>query len=646
MALKLQAADGVKVYCVSGGKKLPDWVNEKKRQKTVKKDEELRRRIDLIQDLSFPASCQRVKASRDGDYLAAAGVHPPQLKVYELGQLSMKFKRHLDSEIVDFQLLEDDYGKMAILCADRSVQFHAKYGKHYATRFPRQGRDLTYLPFLADLVVVGSAPEVYRLSLSEGRFLTPLPSRSPAINACGWSGAHGLLACAGEDGALECFDPRAPRAVGCLDAAAASGASGAQLTALRFDASGMRVATGTSTGLVSVFDLRSSKPVVTRDHMYGEPIIDIKWHEHGADDERGAVGSGRRIVSTDARICKIWDASDGSPFTSIQPADKSGDVQDCCVFARSGLVMLACDSSLVQSFFVPSLGPAPPWCSFLEALTEELEETAAPTLYDDYRFVTRAEVKRLGLAHLVGTSLLRAYLHGFFVDNRLYHKATNLANPFAYEEYRKKRVQEKLDAERKSRISVVRKLPKVNAKVAARAMAAQGKQRAEGDAAEGAAPNVLEDDRFAAMFQDPDFAVDEESKEYQLLHPGKKGSARAEAEDALLEEHFQELSSEEDAPEDERRWAKERKSGVPRMLVAKEDANVDAFRAGRSLAAEREVALEDRLAQEGRDVQRRVARGGAQEMTFTIGGKGEGADGAGGAAAKRAGGKKKSRRGR
>lgn len=38
-----------------------------------------------------------------------------------------------------------------------------------------------------------------------------------------------------------------------------------------------------------------------------------------------------------------------------------------------------------QAYFVPSLGPAPRWCSFLEGLTEELEESAMPTLYDDYR---------------------------------------------------------------------------------------------------------------------------------------------------------------------------------------------------------------------------------------------------------------------
>ena len=34
-----------------------------------------------------------MKFSKDGKFLAAVGVYPPQVKVYELEQLSMKFER-------------------------------------------------------------------------------------------------------------------------------------------------------------------------------------------------------------------------------------------------------------------------------------------------------------------------------------------------------------------------------------------------------------------------------------------------------------------------------------------------------------------------------------------------------------------------
>ena len=33
------------------------------------------------------------------------------------------------------------------------------------------------------------------------------------------------------------------------------------------------------------------------------------------------------------------------------------------------------------------------------------------------------QLKKLSLDSLIGTNLLRAYMHGYFIDNRLYQKA-------------------------------------------------------------------------------------------------------------------------------------------------------------------------------------------------------------------------------
>ena len=63
-----------------------------------------------------------------------------------------------------------------------------------------------------------------RLNLADGRFLAPIPAKSPGINACGISNVHGLFSCAGEDGILECFDLRQRSSIGAIDAAAAAGA--------------------------------------------------------------------------------------------------------------------------------------------------------------------------------------------------------------------------------------------------------------------------------------------------------------------------------------------------------------------------------------------------------------------------------------
>ena len=57
-----------------------------------------------MQDLEFPAACHRLKLTPDGEYLFATGIHAPRVRVYELSQLSLKFERHFDAEVVDFQV--------------------------------------------------------------------------------------------------------------------------------------------------------------------------------------------------------------------------------------------------------------------------------------------------------------------------------------------------------------------------------------------------------------------------------------------------------------------------------------------------------------------------------------------------------------
>lgn len=73
---------------------------------------------------------------------------------------------------------------------------------------------------------------------------------------------------------------------------------GEELRALRFSDSGLHCAVGTSNGLVSVFDLRSSRPTVIKDHMYDAPIVDIKFHTPPG-------GSTQQIVSADTHIVKV-----------------------------------------------------------------------------------------------------------------------------------------------------------------------------------------------------------------------------------------------------------------------------------------------------------------------------------------------------
>lgn len=46
-----------------------------------------------------------------------------------------------------------------------------------------------------------------------------------------------------------------------------------------------------------------------------------------------------------------------------------GAINDVCIFRNSGLILLALDNGQIPAHFLPSLGPAPKWCSYLENLT-------------------------------------------------------------------------------------------------------------------------------------------------------------------------------------------------------------------------------------------------------------------------------------
>lgn len=99
----------------------------------------------------------------------------------------------------------------------------------------------------------------------------------------------------------------------------------------------------------------------------------------------------------------------GTLFTSIEA---STEFNNLCTVPQTGLLFIANENTKIQTYYIPSLGPAPRWASFLDSLTEELEENSADNVYDDYKFVTKQELENLALDHLIGTNLLRAYMHG------------------------------------------------------------------------------------------------------------------------------------------------------------------------------------------------------------------------------------------
>ncbi|KIO22457.1 hypothetical protein M407DRAFT_79185, partial [Tulasnella calospora MUT 4182] len=357
------------------------------------------------------------------------------------------------------------------------------------------------------------------------------------------------------DGTVEFWDPRSRSRVGVLvmpgkqlapvSAVGANGAfgfKGVEVTALSSRSDGLSLAVGTSTGHTLLYDLRSPHYYAVKDQGYGLPMKNVIWVEGGAK----MAGDGM-VISADKKVIKVWDRNSPSVnFASITP---SSDINHVHHVPSSGLMMCANESSRLTSYYIPQLGPAPRWCSFLDHITEEMEESATRTVYEDYKFVERSELTRLGLDHLVGTKACKPYMHGFFISLRLYDAARLISNPFAYEEHREQLVKEKVEKLVESRIRTskngIANLPQVNRGLAeklqrdwekrtnvlkrkrekadATAEAVDGKSPKDGELEEPV--NPLTDPRFKEMFENPEFEVDVESREYGMLNPGGSTTA-------------------------------------------------------------------------------------------------------------------------
>lgn len=101
--MKVSELNGVKIYDLSSGKSIPEYLEEaKKRKIKLKQLEEYTSRIDLIQDLDYPVSSQKLRVSEDGHYIITTGVYPPKIKIFETAELSLKCERGIDSEVVQF----------------------------------------------------------------------------------------------------------------------------------------------------------------------------------------------------------------------------------------------------------------------------------------------------------------------------------------------------------------------------------------------------------------------------------------------------------------------------------------------------------------------------------------------------------------
>ncbi|EWG39125.1 hypothetical protein FVEG_14980 [Fusarium verticillioides 7600] len=346
--------------------------------------------------------------------------------------------------------------------------------------------------------------------------------------------------------------------------------------------------------MMQIFDLRRPVPLMRKDQGYGFPVHKL-IHMTTASQEK-------KILSADKRIIKLWDEATGDPWTSVEPIVDINDVAWC---KNTGMIMTANEGKQQHAFFVPQLGPAPKWCSFLDNMVEEMAEEVHTETYDNYKFLTLPELKQLSLSHLVGkTNLLRPYMHGYFVASKLYEQARLIANPYVWEEERTKRIKDKVEKERASRIRGTKKV-KVNQKMVDKILKKQ-ENRAEVDTNVG----VLGDSRFSKMFEDEAFQVDETTGEFRALNPS---TAVGQQVDSKAPARYQGKDSDDDASSDE---DVEKAVPAPRRKTKDEDVVMRVSSTSNQGRAVKDTALGSRQQKSGRTHQARGEVVGERQVSF------------------------------
>src|SRR5699024_6379849 len=132
--MQVTEVNDIKTYNLSHGKTIPEWLSDRKKRMLLKKDVDLRRRIQLIQDFEMPTLSNTVNVSRDGQYIVTTGIYKPRVRCYDVNQLALKFERCLDAEVVKCIILSDDYSKLLFLEEERYVELHSQFGFYYKTR--------------------------------------------------------------------------------------------------------------------------------------------------------------------------------------------------------------------------------------------------------------------------------------------------------------------------------------------------------------------------------------------------------------------------------------------------------------------------------------------------------------------------------
>lgn len=621
----------VKTFNLTAGKSLPEWLAERRKNKNKTSES----RIELLHDLEFPHSARCIWLCPNGTHLFSAGDYPYRLKCFDVTELSMKYSFNADMKIMSGVCLSSDYKKIALRGEGREITIHHSSAIIDRVRVPHAQRCLSYNRFNAELLSSGASPEIHRLNLETGAFVDSYSTQSAEgvnhVEVFSHGNVSGVILTAGANGCVEAWDSRVGHSVANLKAFESSlampGSGGGGICEVRHvsvdENTGMMFACGLDTGEVMLYDIRLHRPVLVKDHRNNLPIVKTYFFK----GKSPSTGENNFIVSADTRSVKVWNKADGSHFTSVEaPAD----ITDFCLFRSqhhmvepfacddSGVLAVCCDVPRVQVHFIPSLGVAPRWATFLENLTEEMEEKEVTTVYDDYTFIAKEELDRLGMMQPadMADGKIRPALHGAFVENSLYRQWKAVVDPSGLNRYLQQQAAKKKTERWEDRISRFQRKPNTAVPHSSSSSLASSPASGEAFSTDKGATGLeiaRQDPRFSKMFHASDgsaftttaaFPLDRNNPEYaKLLSTIEERRAKAsERRQRYMTSMFSIVPDEGEKDEDHGRSSQEDRKGfdiVPDVDPTAAPSGVREGKGRREMMAKKNAMKSKRKGEDG-----------------------------------------------
>ncbi|SCM25049.1 nucleolar protein 10, putative [Plasmodium chabaudi chabaudi] len=555
--------NGIKIYSLTSGKLAPDSYGnsntnfdaKKKKKNSINNNDD--NSVEVLHDLEFSQKSDDIKISDDGRYLCVSGMYPPQVGLYDTSELSIKHRRHFDEEVLSFVFLTSNYEKLAFLCKNRYLEFHNAAGKYYKMRIPKEGRSLMYNKESTNLYITASYEDIYILNLQKGCYESSIKTKNEHNNFICKNMQLPIFCTGGSDGYLEIWDEREKKSLNFLNVNEYE-----ELTSSCFSDNGLKLAVGTSKGIVKLFDIRHSKPLLIKDHCNDIPIKKIEflnvdsskssymgtneWYRNTYDNYNNSgmynsstnLSCNELVASCDENCIKIYSEAQKN-ILSLQVINfddgkkrnnkKIKLLNNECVninsftfYKNSGLCFIPCDNKKVFIYFIPYIGIAPKWCNFLDNITEELEEKEKYKKddaydinnnnntndgFDDYVFLTNQQIEQLNIAHMKGTKNLIPYLHGYYIPSNIYVDIKSVMQENDLESYKNNLIQKKLQQKQQMRISDKSNIL-VNKNYVDNLLNKVQKRIDKKQKAMVNAQELLQDDRFNKLFYDPEYMVE------------------------------------------------------------------------------------------------------------------------------------------